>query len=118
MTNTPNRRWSRDEDILVLDLYFKHGRQDIPRSHQDITTLSELIGRTVASVSMRMGNVMACDPDNPNKGLDHTADQTKSLWDEFVHNEPRMRRIASAIRRKHSVVRRLLASRLGENGGE
>ena len=113
----PNRRWSRDEDVLVLDLYFKHGRQDIPRSHQDIVTLSELIGRTVAAVSMRMGNVMACDPDNPNKGLDHTANQTKSLWDEFAHNEPRMKRIACAIRRKYSVVRRLQDSRFRGNDG-
>ena len=46
---------------------------------------------------------MACDPDNPNKGLGHVANQSKSLWDEFAHDEPRLRRTASAIRRKHGI---------------
>ena len=96
----PNRRWTRDEDILVLDLYFKHGRRDIPRSHEDLDSLSELIGRTVAAVSMRIGNVMACDPDNPQKGLDHVSRITRAVWDELAHDEPRLRRAANEIRQK------------------
>ena len=99
----PNRRWTRDEDILVLDLYFKHGRRDIPRGHEDVDSLSELIGRTVAAVSMRIGNVMACDPDNPQKGLDHVAKQNRELWAEFAHDEPRLRRAANEIKRKHGL---------------
>ena len=99
----PNRRWSRDEDILVLDLYFEHGRRKLPQNHREVVVLSELIGRTAAAVSMRMSNVMACDPDNPNKGLDHIANQNKSMWDEFAHDELRLSRAASAIRRKHGL---------------
>ena len=52
---------------------------------------------------MRVSNVMACDPDNPNKGLDHIANQNKIMWDEFAHDEPRLRRTASAIRRKYEL---------------
>ena len=96
----PNRRWSRDEDVLVLALYFEHGRQELHENHQDVIALSELIDRTAAAVSMRMGNVVYYDPDNPKYGLDGATVQTKSVWDEFAHDEPRLRRAASAIRRK------------------
>ena len=99
----PNRRWSRDEDVLVLDLYFKHGRQELNENHQDVVDLGGLIDRTAAAVSMRMGNVVYCDPDNLNYGLDGTTAQTKSVWDEFAHDEPRLRRTASAIRRKYGL---------------
>ena len=99
----PNRRWSRDEDVLVLDLYFKHGRRKLPKNHQDVVVLSGLIDRTSDAVSMRMSNVVACDPDDPKKGFANVAKQTKSVWDEFAHDEPRLRRTASAIRRKYGV---------------
>ena len=52
---------------------------------------------------MRIGNFVACDPDNPNKGFVKVAKPTKSMWDEFAHDEPRLRRTASAIRRKHGL---------------
>ena len=96
----PNRRWTRDEDILVLDLYFKHGRRDISSSHKDVDSLSDLIGRTNASVRMRMVNFAACDSENHKKGLDHVSRITRAVWDEFAHDEPRLRRAANEIRRK------------------
>ena len=66
----PSRRsWERDEFILVLDLYFRHGWRVLAKSHPDALSLSDLIVRTIASVQMRMGNFVACDPDNSNKGL-------------------------------------------------
>ena len=96
----PSRRsWERDEFILVLDLYFRHGRRVIPKSHQDTLSLSDLIGRTDASIQMRMANFEACDPDNPNKGLVGGGTQPQDIWEEFAHDEPRLRRTANAIRR-------------------
>ena len=99
----PNRRWTRDEDILVLDLYFRHGRQALAENHGDVADLSELIGRTIAAITMRMGNVVYCDPDNPNYGLDGASARTRDVWDEFAHDEPRLRRAANEIRRKYGL---------------
>ena len=48
---------------------------------------------------MRMGNVVYCDPDNPNYGLDGATVLTKGVWDEFAHDEPLLRRTAMEIRR-------------------
>ena len=95
-----SRRWARDEFVLVLDLYFRHGRRIPPKSHPDMLSLSDFIGRTVASVQMRMGNFVACDPDNSTKGLVGGGKQTQEIWEEFAHDEPRLRRTASAIRRR------------------
>ena len=96
----PNRRWTRDEDILVLDLYFKSGRRELPRNHPEVASLGEFIRRTPDAVSMRMGNVVYCDPDNPNYGLDGASAQTRDVWDEFARDEPILRKAASEIRRK------------------
>ena len=106
----PNRRWSRDEDILVLDLYFKHGRQALAENHRDAASLGKLIRRTPDAVSMRMANVVYCDPDNPNYGLDGASAQTRAVWDEFAQDEPRLRRIASEIRRKRRNRKPLLTT--------
>ena len=97
---TGGRKWTRDEFILVLDLYFRHGRRIPPKSHEDMLSLSDLICRTVASVQMRMGNFVACDPDNSTKGLVGGGKRTQEIWEEFAHDEPRLRRTASAIRRR------------------
>ena len=94
------RRWTRDEFILVLDLYIRHGRRVIPKTHRDTLSLGELIGRTAGSVQMRMANFEARDPDNPNKGLVGGGGQTQDIWEEFAHDAPRLRRAASAIRRR------------------
>ena len=50
-----------------------------------------------------MGNFVACDPDSPRKGWSKPAKQTKSLWAEFAHDEPRLRKAASEIRRKYGL---------------
>ena len=100
MNMLPGSGWSRDKEILTLDLYFRHGRRTLSPNHPEVAGLARVIGKKPSAVNMRMGNFVACDPDNPNKGLVKVTKQTKSLWDEFAHDEPRLRRAASAIRRK------------------
>ena len=97
---TTRRRWTRDEDILVLDLYFKNGRSDTLPGNEEVDSLSELIGRTADAVRMRIGNAMACDADNPNKGFSNVAKQTRAVWDEFAQDEPRLRKTADEITKK------------------
>ena len=103
MNTLPGSGWTRDKEILTLDLYFRHGRRKLSPNHSEVTYLACVIGKKRSAVSARMGNFEACDPDNPNKGLVKVTKQTKSLWDEFAHDEPRLRRAASAIRRKYGL---------------
>ena len=103
MNTLPGSGWSRDKEILTLDLYFRHGRRTLSQSHPEVTRLARVIGKKPSAVNMLMGNFVACDPHNPNKGLSHVANQSKSLWDEFAHDEPLLMRTASAIRRKYGL---------------
>ena len=103
MNTLPGSGWTRDKEILTLDLYFRHGRRTLSQSHPEVTYLASVIGKKRSAVSARMGNFVACDPDNLKNGFANVAKQTKSLWDEFAHDEPRLRRAASAIRRKHGL---------------
>ena len=50
-----------------------------------------------------MVNFAACDPENHKKGLDHVSRITRAIWDEFAHDEPRLRRAANEIRRKYGL---------------
>ena len=97
---TARRRWTRDEEVLVLDLYFKNGRSETMPGDEDVDSLGELISRTADAVRMRIGNVMACDADNPNKGFSNVAKQTRAVWDEYAQDEPRLRSAADEIAKK------------------
>ena len=99
----PGSGWTREREILVLDLYFKNGRRALSSSHPEVVSLASVIGKKPSAVHMTMGNIVACDPDNPNKGLVNNARQTRDLWDEFAHDEPRLRRAANEIRRKYGL---------------
>ena len=103
MNMLPGSGWTRDKEILTLDLYFRHGRRTLSQNHPEVTRLARVIGKKPSAVNTLMWNFVACDPHNPNKGLSHVANQSKSLWDEFAHDEPRLSRTASAIRRKHGL---------------
>ena len=103
MNKMPGSGWTRDKEILTLDLYFRHGRQRLSANHPEVTSLACAIDKKPSAVNYRMGNVVACDPDNPSKGFVKVTKQTKNLWDEFAHDEPRLLRTASAIRRKYGL---------------
>ena len=99
----PGSGWTRDKEILTLDLYFRHGRRSLSANHPEVINLASVIGKKPSAVNMRMGNIVACDPDNPSRGLVKITKQTKSLWDEFAHDEPRLLRTANAIRIKYGL---------------
>ena len=87
----------------MLDLYFRNGRRALSASHPDVKSLASVIEKKPSAVNMTMANIVACDPDNPNKGLVNNAKQTRNLWDEFAHDETRLRRAANEIRRNYGL---------------
>ena len=99
----PGSGWTREREILALDLYFKNGRRALSPSHPDVKSLAGGAGLKASAVNMRMANFVACDPDNPNKGLSKVTKQTRAVWDEFAHDEPRLRRAATEIRIKYGL---------------
>ncbi len=81
--------WTKDETILALALYCKIPFGKIHKNNPQVIELSKLIGRTPASVSMKMGNFGRFDEELAKKGisgLSHGSVLDKAVWDEYHLN--------------------------------
>ncbi|MDO4477025.1 MAG: HNH endonuclease [Clostridia bacterium] len=78
--------WTRDEEIIVFNLYCKIPFQKSSKSHPDIIAIAKLIGRTPSSVNMKIGNFGSFDETLKKKGIVGLANASKldkEIWDEF-----------------------------------
>lgn len=103
-----NPDWTRDETILVLNLYFdcegKNPRDDDPR----LARLSDLLRslpyhtlaarrptfRNAAGVAFKLQNFRQLAT---GRGLDNVAKMDRSIWAEFGHQPAEVRRLAKLI---------------------
>lgn len=83
-------RWTRDELLIVLNLYHKlrfgqfHERQPV------IMDLASRMGRTPGSVAMKLSNFASLDPVlklRGIKGLPGASNLDRTIWEEF-HDNP------------------------------
>ncbi len=84
------RNWSREELIVALNLYLKLPFGKMHKGTKEIIELSNIIGRTPSSVSMRLGNFASVDPYHQQrgiKGLTGGLKQVEPIWNEFVNNK-------------------------------
>lgn len=91
MKRTPKKgeKWSRDEMILVFNLYFKlpYGKMD--HRTAEVKELAAIMGRTDNSIAMRLNNFASCDPMLQQRGIKSLGDHKKQCqpyWDEFFAN--------------------------------
>lgn len=78
--------WTRDEEIIVFNLYCKIPFQKSSKNHPDIIKVAKLIGRTPSSVNMKIGNFGSFDETLKKKGIVGLANASKldkEIWDEF-----------------------------------
>lgn len=88
-TNSQNAKWTKEETVLALALYCKIPFGKIHKNNPQVIELSKLIGRTPASVSMKMGNFGRFDEELAKKGisgLSHGSALDKVVWDEYHLN--------------------------------
>ena len=74
---------------MALALYCKIPFGKIHKNHPQVVELSRLMGRTPASVSMKMGNFGRFDEELAKKnitGLSHGSKLDKEVWDEYHLN--------------------------------
>lgn len=82
--------WSREELILVFNLYLKLPFGKMHTRTPEIIEMANLIGRTVNSIAIRLTNFAACDPyhqDRGVKGMVGGIKQCQPIWDEFFGNK-------------------------------
>jgi len=61
--------WTREEMILVLNLYLKLPFGKMDRRNPEVKRMAEIIGRTPNSVAFRLVNFAACDPNLKQRGI-------------------------------------------------
>jgi predicted restriction endonuclease len=80
------RAWTRDELIVVCNLYCKLPFGQMHRGNPAVKELAELLGRTPSAVSMKLVNFASLDPLHQKRGvsgLKNASQADKSIWDQF-----------------------------------
>lgn len=81
-----SRRWTEDETLLALYLYFQLPFGKLHSGNPEIQQLARAIGRTSSSVAMKLCNFASLDPkifDSGRKGLQGASKLDKSLYAQF-----------------------------------
>lgn len=105
-------RWTRDELILALDLYFRVSPTKISSDSKEIVALSEVLNslpihpqaehrekfRNANGVYMKLCNFLRFDPNYTGKGLERGGKLEQEIWNEYANNTSELKAIAAAIR--------------------
>lgn len=84
-----NDLWTRDEEIIVFNLYCKIPFQVSSKNHPDVIRIAKLIGRSPSAVNMKIGNFGSFDDTLKEKGivgLTNASKLDKQIWAEFNGN--------------------------------
>lgn len=105
MQNTPNtqRKWTRDELILALSVYFQLPFGRLNRTTPEVVELAKLIGRTSNSAALRLVNFAACDPyiiNSGRTGMVSGRTVCMPIWEEFANDKERLFKEAQIIKAK------------------
>lgn len=80
------RAWTREEEIIVFNLYCKIPFKKSSKNHPDVIRIANLIGRSPSSVNMKIGNFGSFD-DNLKKqgivGLSNASKLDAEIFNEF-----------------------------------
>lgn len=82
-------RWTRDQLLVVLNLYPKLRFGQFDKSQPVIIDLAKRIGRTPSAVAMKLSNLASLDPVlklRHIRGLEGASELDKSMWSEFHEN--------------------------------
>lgn len=82
----PIQNWTRDEEIIVFNLYCKIPFQRSSKNHPDVIRIAKLIGRSPSAVNMKIGNFGSFDETLKEKGivgLKNTSKLDEQIWNEF-----------------------------------
>ncbi|MCY4580840.1 MAG: HNH endonuclease [Chloroflexi bacterium] len=117
MAGSQNPNWTREEAVLLLDLYFSAGRQYLSSEHPRIGELSDLLKnlqihdwasrtetfRNSTGISMMLACFAGIDPMHPWQGF-RASKMLKEVWDEFAEDTPRLKHAADQIRRLNALL--------------
>ena len=83
------RLWTREEEIIVFNLYCKIPFKNSSKFHPEVIRIASIIGRTPSAVNMKIGNFGRLDPELKSKnitGLQNGSKLDEEIWNEFSNN--------------------------------
>ena len=106
-----NPKWTEDEIVLALDLYFRSEFKDMEPTGNGVIELSELLNvlpgqdrkandkfRNANGVSMKLQNFKAFDPRYDGKGLDRGSRLDQIVFNRYWDDQESLRRRASQLK--------------------
>lgn len=84
------KRWTRDQLLIVLNLYHKLRFGQFDEKQPVIVDLAKRIGRTSGAVAMKLSNLASLDPAlklRGIRGLEGASNLDRAMWEEF-HDNP------------------------------
>ena len=107
-----NPKWTRDEIILALELYFRVNPVHNSETHDEIVGLSNLLNdlplhpqdrqqetfRNPNSVHMKLRNFLRFDKRQSKKGLEAGSKLDEEIWHEFSTDRKRLKKTANLIK--------------------
>ncbi len=107
-----NPKWSRDEIILALDLYFSPDRGPIDKKNLNIIALSKVLRnlpvisdrtdpekfRNANGVAMKLSNFAKFDSGYSGKGMNNGSKLDEIIFFEFVNQKEKLSAIAAEIK--------------------
>jgi 5-methylcytosine-specific restriction enzyme A len=115
MTRSRKQAWLRDELVLALDLYRRHGRNP---SRPEVDELSRLLRampieqhladdpkfRNPAAVYLKVSNFVAIDPSADTQGMSRGGRGDRAVWDAFAEDPQGLAAAAAAIRANRAAI--------------
>ena len=83
---TQHTRWTRNDILIAFALYCRLAPDQRSQHSPDIINIAAAMGRTSASLSMRLANITSLDPaaqSAGHAGLSHAAAADRTIWDEM-----------------------------------
>jgi putative restriction endonuclease len=81
--------WTREQSTIALYYYCKIPFGKVTDKHPDVIKVSNLIGRSIGSIKMKIGNFGSLDPELKKKGIVGLANTSKldeDVWDYYSNN--------------------------------
>jgi len=84
------RNWTREEVWAALFLYLKTEFGRIHKGNPEIIALGQRLGRSPSAVALKMSNLAALDETLDRKGMGHTGQIDKIVWQEWMRDKAKI----------------------------
>lgn len=89
----PINNWTREQTIVALRTYFSVPFNKANNSNKEIILNSKIIGRSINSLKMKIGNFGSLDPELAKRGivgLSGASNLDREIWNEFANDREKL----------------------------